>query len=100
MALGYAGIAPGPARRSLHQDRGERDRTAPIGSVSLGLPGVFRWGGLKRKDRTRRFPLAHGDGRVGGGPDRLRYHGVRPLQAGPHPLPGERRLHPTFRRAG
>ena len=52
------------ARMSLHQDRDERDLTAPIVSVSLGLPAVFRWGGLKRKDPARRLPLAHGDVRV------------------------------------
>ena len=32
------------ARMSLHQDRDERDLTAPLVSVSLGLPAVFRWG--------------------------------------------------------
>jgi len=29
-------------------------------SVSLGLPAVFLWGGLKRKDPTRRIPVRHG----------------------------------------
>ena len=87
-------------RLSLHQDRDERDLTVPIVSVSLGRPALFLWGGLKRKDPTCRFPLAHGEGRVGGGPDRLRDHGVRPLQAGQHPLLGEQRLHLTFRQAG
>jgi alkylated DNA repair protein (DNA oxidative demethylase) len=88
------------ARLSLHQDRDERDLTAPIVSVSLGLPAVFRWGGLKRKDPARRIPLAHGDVLVWGGPDRLRYHGVLPLQAGQHALLGEQRIHLTFRQAG
>ena len=106
---GFAGFLPEAclihrylpdARLSLHQDRDERDRTAPIVSVSLGLPAVFLWGGLKRKDPTRRIPLAHGDGRVWGGPDRLRDHGVRPLQAGQHALLGEQRIHLTFRQAG
>jgi alkylated DNA repair protein (DNA oxidative demethylase) len=85
---------------SLHQDRDERDLTAPIVSVSLGLPAVFLWGGLKRKDPTHRFPLAHGDILVWGGPDRLRDHGVRPLQAGSHPALGEQRIHLTFRQVG
>ncbi len=88
------------ARLSLHQDRDERDLTAPIVSVSLGLPAVFLWGGLKRKDPTRRIPLVHGDVLVWGGPDRLRYHGVLPLEAGQHPLLGEQRINLTFRKAG
>ena len=106
---GFAGFLPDAclinrylpdARLSLHQDRDERDRTAPIVSVSLGLPAVFLFGGLKRKDPTCRLPLAHGDVRVWGGPDRLRYHGVRPLQAGSHPALGEQRINLTFRQAG
>ena len=88
------------ARLSLHQDRDERDLAAPIVSVSLGLPAVFLWGGLKRKDPTRRIPLVHGDVLVWGGPDRLRYHGVLPLKAGQHALLGEQRINLTFRRAG
>lgn len=88
------------ARMSLHQDRDERDLTAPIVSVSLGLPAVFLFGGLKRKDPTCRIPLVHGDVLVWGGPDRLRYHGVLPLQAGQHALLGEQRINLTFRQAG
>ena len=106
---GFAGFLPDAclinrylpdARLSLHQDRDERDLTAPIVSVSLGLPAVFLFGGLKRKDPTCRLPLTHGDVLVWGGPDRLRYHGVRPLQAGSHPALGEQRIHLTFRQAG
>jgi len=106
---GFAGFLPDAclinrylpdARLSLHQDRDERDRTAPIVSVSLGLPAVFLFGGLKRKDPTCRLPLTHGDVLVWGGPDRLRYHGVRPLQAGSHPALGEQRINLTFRQAG
>ncbi len=106
---GFAGFVPDAclinryqpdARLSLHQDRDERDLTAPIVSVSLGLPAVFLWGGLKRQDPTRRIPLVHGDVLVWGGPDRLRHHGVLPLQAGQHALLGEQRLNLTFRQAG
>lgn len=74
--------------------------TAPIVSVSIGLPAVFLWGGLKRKDPTRHIPLVHGDGLVWGGPDWLRYHGVRPLKVGHHALLGEQRINLTFRQAG
>ncbi|MCJ0764925.1 DNA oxidative demethylase AlkB [Variovorax terrae] len=88
------------ARLSLHQDRDERDHTAPIVSVSLGLPAVFLFGGLARTDRATRVPLAHGDIVVWGGPARLRYHGVLPLQPGHHPLLGNYRINLTLRRAG
>ena len=88
------------ARMSLHQDRDERDLSAPIVSVSLGLPAVFLWGGLKRKDPTRRISLVHGDVLVWGGPDRLRYHGVLPLKAGHHAALGDQRINLTFRQAG
>jgi alkylated DNA repair protein (DNA oxidative demethylase) len=91
--------APG-ARLSLHQDRNERDLSAPIVSVSLGLPAVFLFGGPRRTDATRRLPLAHGDVVVWGGPARLRYHGVLALKPGSHPLLGAQRINLTLRRAG
>lgn len=91
--------APG-TRLSLHQDRNERDFSAPIVSVSLGLPVVFLLGGLARSGPSRRIPLNHGDVLVWGGPDRLRYHGVLPLGPGHHPLLGEQRINLTLRRAG
>lgn len=91
--------APG-ARLTLHQDKNERDFGAPIVSVSLGLPAVFLFGGLKRSDRPQRLRLAHGDVVVWGGPARLRYHGVLPLPPGQHPLTGACRINLTFRRAG
>jgi alkylated DNA repair protein (DNA oxidative demethylase) len=105
---GFAGFDPdvclinryeAGARLSLHQDRDERDFDAPIVSVSLGLPAVFLFGGLRRKDRPARVPLAHGDVVVWGGPARLRYHGVAPLRPGNHELIGPFRLNLTFRKA-
>jgi DNA oxidative demethylase len=87
------------ARLSLHQDKNERDFAAPIVSVSLGLPAVFLLGGLRRSDRTLRVPLAHSDVVVWGGPSRLRYHGVLPLEAGHHGLLGPVRINLTLRRA-
>ncbi len=87
------------ARMSLHQDRDERDLSAPIVSVSLGLPAVFQFGGLLRKDAVQRVPLMHGDVVVWGGAARLRFHGVLTLKAGQHALLGERRINLTFRRA-
>lgn len=88
------------ARLSLHQDRNERDLTAPIVSVSLGLPALFLFGGLRRADSPSRMPLCHGDVVVWGGPARLRYHGVLPLKDGVHPLLGRQRINLTLRKAG
>ncbi len=88
------------ARLSLHQDRNERDLTAPIVSVALGLPAVFLFGGLRRADKPSRVPLGHGDVVVWGGPARLRYHGVLPLKDGAHPLLGRQRINLTLRKAG
>jgi DNA oxidative demethylase len=88
------------ARMGLHQDRDERDLSAPIVSFSLGLPAKFIWGGLQRTGQTRRFMVEHGDVLVWGGPDRLRFHGVAPLPPGRHPLTGEVRFNITFRQTG
>jgi DNA oxidative demethylase len=108
-AAGYAGFAPDAclvnryepgARMALHQDRNERDLTAPIVSVSLGLPATFRFGGLARSDPAQRVPLAHGDVVVWGGPARLCYHGVLPLRDGVHPRLGRCRINLTLRTAG
>jgi alkylated DNA repair protein (DNA oxidative demethylase) len=86
------------ARMSLHQDKDELDFSAPIVSVSLGLPAIFLFGGLKRSDKPRRFRLEHGDVAVWGGPSRLFFHGVAPLADGEHPLLGRQRLNLTFRK--
>ena len=87
------------ARLTLHQDKNERDYTAPIVSVSLGLPAVFLFGGLRRKDRPQRIRLESGDVAVWGGPTRLAYHGVAPLADGDDPLTGHCRYNLTFRTA-
>lgn len=107
-AAGFDGFVPDAclinryepgARLSLHQDRNERDLTAPIVSVSLGLPARFLWGGEARSGRPRRVPLAHGDVVVWGGPARMTFHGILPLADGEHPLTGRTRFNLTFRRA-
>jgi DNA oxidative demethylase len=87
------------ARMSLHQDKDEDDFGAPIVSVSLGLPAIFLFGGLKRSDKSRRFRLEHGDTAVWGGPVRLAFHGVAPLADGEHALIGRKRINLTFRKA-
>lgn len=55
------------ARLSLHQDKNERDFNAPLVSVSLGIPAIFLWGGLRREDKPMRVQLTHGDIMVWGG---------------------------------
>lgn len=106
-AAGFAGFAPDAclvnryvpgARLTLHQDKNERDLSAPIVSVSLGMPAVFLFGGHARSDKTARVPVKHGDVVVWGGEDRLRYHGVMPLKDQPHPLLGSQRINFTFRK--
>lgn len=106
-AAGFAGFAPDAclinryepgARLSLHQDRDERDRAAPIVSVSLGLPATFLWGGEKRSDRPRRIRIVHGDVTVWGGPARFAFHGVEPVADDAHPLTGRARYNLTFRK--
>jgi DNA oxidative demethylase len=107
-ATGYPGFDPDAClmnlyepgtRLSLHRDENERDFTAPIVSVSLGLPAVFLFGGHQRSDRARRITLESGDVVVWGGPLRLVYHGVAPLAEGEHPLTRRRRINLTFRKA-
>ena len=88
------------ARLTLHQDRNERDFGAPIVSVSLGLPAIFLFGGIRRAERPLRVPLRHGDVVAWGGPARLRYHGVAAVRPGHHPRIGAHRINLTFRKAG
>ncbi|MEH2556852.1 alkylated DNA repair protein (DNA oxidative demethylase) [Bradyrhizobium algeriense] len=87
------------AKLSLHQDKDELDFAAPIVSVSLGLPAIFLFGGLKRADKPHRYRLEHGDVVVWGGPSRLFFHGVAPLADGEHALMGRQRINLTFRKA-
>jgi alkylated DNA repair protein (DNA oxidative demethylase) len=105
---GFAGFAPDAclinryepgARMSLHQDKDEEDFGAPIVSVSLGLPAIFMFGGMKRSDKPQRYRLEHGDVVVWGGPSRLFFHGVGPLADGEHALLGRQRINLTFRKA-
>ncbi|HZR34031.1 MAG TPA: DNA oxidative demethylase AlkB [Nevskia sp.] len=105
---GYEGFVPDAClinrylpgtKLSLHQDRDERDLRSPIVSVSLGIPAVFQFGGLRRQDPPRRIPLQHGDVVVWGGASRLRFHGVLPLKPAVHPLLGGERINLSFRAA-
>jgi alkylated DNA repair protein (DNA oxidative demethylase) len=108
MAAGFPGFVPDGclinryvpgARLTLHQDRNERDYTAPIVSVSLGLPAVFLFGGERRTDRPRRLRLESSDVVVWGGVSRLAFHGVDKLADGEDALTGRCRINLTFRKA-
>jgi DNA oxidative demethylase len=107
-AAGYSGFEPDAclinryvpgARLTLHQDRNERDLSAAIVSMSLGLPAKFLFGSLERSDRPQRFMLHHGDVVVWGGPSRLAYHGIDTLKDGEHPATGRCRINLTLRKA-
>jgi DNA oxidative demethylase len=107
-AAGFTGFVPDGclinryvpgARLTLHQDHNERDYAAPIVSVSLGLPAVFLFGGLRRTDRPARMRLESGDVVVWGGASRLAFHGVDKLADGEHALTGRCRINLTFRKA-
>lgn len=87
------------SRLTLHQDKNERDFTAPIVSVSLGLPAKFLFGGRERSDRVQRLMVQHCDVAVWGGPSRLAFHGVDRLKDGEHPATGHSRINLTFRTA-
>ena len=105
---GYAGFEPDAclinryepgARLSLHQDRDERSLNAPVVSISLGLPAIFLFGGRERAQRPQRVRLVSGDVVVWGGPSRLAFHGVAPLEDGLHPATGACRINLTIRQA-
>lgn len=105
---GFAGFKPDAclmnvyevgAKMGLHQDKDEQDFSQPIVSVSLGLPIVFQFGGLKRSDPTQRMTLRHGDVLVWGAEARMKFHGVLPLKAGQHAMLGAQRINLTLRKA-
>ena len=91
------------SRMGLHQDKDESpdsiQRGAPVVSVSLGDTGVFKFGGLRRRDPIDTIHLGSGDAFVFGGPARLRYHGVSRIVPGTAPadLGFKGRISLTFR---
>ena len=87
------------ARMGLHQDRDEQDLSAPIVSLSLGDPALFRIGGPTRKAPTRSLRLESGDALTFGGPARLMFHGVdRIVPGGSTLLANGGRINLTLRR--
>ena len=87
------------ARLGLHQDRDEKDFSAPVVSLSLGDTCLFRIGGTRRADPTRSFRLASGDAMVLAGEARLAFHGVDRIMPGTSTLvPEGGRINLTLRR--
>jgi alkylated DNA repair protein (DNA oxidative demethylase) len=87
------------ARMGLHQDRDEKDFSAPVVSLSLGDTCLFRIGGTRRNDPTRSFRLTSGDAMVLAGEARLAFHGVDRIMPGSSTLlPEGGRINLTLRR--
>lgn len=86
------------ARMGLHRDANENAYDAPVVSISLGDPAVFRVGGLAREDPTASALLESGDVAVLGGAARLAYHGIDRVRFGGSTLlPQGGRLNLTLR---
>lgn len=94
------------ARMGLHQDKDEKDFSAPVLSVSLGDDARFKLGGLERKGPTESTILKSGDVMLLSGETRLAFHGVDRIYAetsqllAPNPdlFPGGGRINLTLRR--
>jgi len=83
----------------LHVDQDEHDVCAPVVSVSLGDPAMFRIGGPKRGGPTQGIKLFSGDVVVLGGEARLCHHGVSKVFFGESALvPRGGRINLTMRR--
>lgn len=89
----------GEARMGLHQDKDEKELSAPVVSVSLGDDALFRIGGTTRRGPTQSVALSSGDVVMFGGPARLAYHGIDRIRPGSSSLvPGGGRINLTLRR--
>jgi len=87
------------AKMGLHIDWDEKATDAPVVSVSLGDPAMFRIGGPKRGGPTAGVKLFSGDVVVLGGDARRCYHGVSKVYYGESALvPSGGRINLTLRR--
>lgn len=87
------------AKMGQHVDNDERDIRAPVVSVSLGDPAMFRLGGPKRGGPTHGIKLFSGDVIVLAGEARLCHHGVSKIYSGESALvPRGGRVNLTMRR--
>lgn len=90
----------GEAKMGLHQDRDEKDLTAPVLSVSLGDTALFRIGPASG-GRTQSLRLTSGDVCALTGNARLARHGIDHLLSGSSRLlPEGGRINLTLRKAG
>ncbi|MEM9600720.1 MAG: alpha-ketoglutarate-dependent dioxygenase AlkB [Pseudomonadota bacterium] len=89
------------ARMGMHVDNDEHVLGAPVVSVSLGDPALFRIGGEKRGGKTAGLKLFSGDVVVLAGQARRCYHGVSRVYYGESALvPKGGRINLTMRVVG
>lgn len=87
------------AKMGMHVDNDEQNIQAPVVSVSLGDPAMFRIGGPKRGGPTQGVKLFSGDVVVLAGEARLCHHGVSKVYSGESALvPRGGRINLTMRR--
>jgi alkylated DNA repair protein (DNA oxidative demethylase) len=108
LAGGYEDFAPDAClincytlgtKLSLHQDKDEKDMSAPIVSFSLGLSAQFQFGGLTRASSVKKYTLNQGDCVVWGGATRLAFHGILPIKDNGASSLESQRINLTFRKA-
>lgn len=97
-------VIEGKLRKShlgVHQDKTEKDLTAPIISISIGQGCVFLLGGINKEDKWTEIELYSGDVVVMAGKSRNAYHGVKHLLPGTCPkeleMKSEARINITIR---
>lgn len=87
------------SKMGMHVDNDENDLKAPVVSVSLGDPAMFRIGGPKRGGKTQGVKLFSGDVVVLADEARLCHHGVSKVYYGESALvPRGGRINLTMRR--
>lgn len=87
------------SKMGLHIDNDENALNAPVVSVSLGDPAMFRLGGRQRGGKTHGIKLFSGDVVILSGESRQCYHGVSKVYYGESALvPKGGRINLTMRR--
>ncbi len=87
------------SKMGAHIDSDEQATDAPVVSVSLGDPAIFRMGGLARGGSTQGLKLFSGDVVVMAGESRRCYHSVSKIFIGESALiPNGGRINLTLRR--
>lgn len=75
-------IIDGKVKKShlgLHQDKTEKDLTAPIISISIGQAAIFQLGGLEKTDPIDEIEVVSGDVMIMAGKARNSFHGIKHL---------------------